>query len=176
MGDPRNLNKILCNEFLRNLIMVRSLKITGRFIRRYNIVFTVSTYLIPVIVMGCCYTRMSYVLWRSKSIGELNQRQSESIQSKRKVSPWLGKETLPYQIIGPPILVIEDEITCNKHQFCIGEGCANVHGRGNAIRRLLVTLSWLLRIPIHRRPSHFLQARPTHLSFILLASDEQHHD
>jgi hypothetical protein len=52
---------------------------------RYNIVFTVSTYLIPVIVMGACYSRMGYVLWRGKSIGEQNQRQAESIQSKHKV-------------------------------------------------------------------------------------------
>ncbi|EFX77115.1 hypothetical protein DAPPUDRAFT_54510 [Daphnia pulex] len=51
----------------------------------YNIVFTVSTYLIPVIVMGACYSRMGYVLWRGKSIGEQNQRQAESIQSKHKV-------------------------------------------------------------------------------------------
>jgi tachykinin-like receptor len=53
---------------------------------RYNIVFTVLTYLIPVSVMGVCYSRMSYILWRSQTIGELNQRQAESIQSKRKVS------------------------------------------------------------------------------------------
>ena len=45
------------------------------------------TYLIPVSVMGVCYSRMSYILWRSQTIGELNQRQAESIQSKRKVSP-----------------------------------------------------------------------------------------
>ncbi|XP_046643009.1 neuromedin-K receptor-like isoform X2 [Daphnia pulicaria] len=51
----------------------------------YNIVFTVLTYLIPVSVMGVCYSRMSYILWRSQTIGELNQRQAESIQSKRKV-------------------------------------------------------------------------------------------
>ncbi len=53
---------------------------------RYNIIFTVLTYLIPVSVMGVCYSRMSYILWRSQSIGELSQRQAESIQSKRKVS------------------------------------------------------------------------------------------
>ena len=54
---------------------------------RYNIVFTVSTYLIPVLLMGFWYSRISYVLWRSKNIPELNQHQSESInQSKRKVS------------------------------------------------------------------------------------------
>lgn len=35
--------------------------------------------------MGVCYSRMSYILWRSQTIGELNQRQAESIQSKRKV-------------------------------------------------------------------------------------------
>jgi tachykinin-like receptor len=45
----------------------------------------VSTYLFPVIVMGACYSRMGYVLWRGKNIGEQNQRQAESIQSKHKV-------------------------------------------------------------------------------------------
>lgn len=53
---------------------------------RYNIIFMVMTYLIPVIIMGACYSRMSHVLWRSQGIGELSQRQTESIQSKRKVS------------------------------------------------------------------------------------------
>lgn len=56
-----------------------------KYIDRYNIVFTVVTYLMPVCVMGACYARMSYVLWRSKSIGEINERQAECIQSKRKV-------------------------------------------------------------------------------------------
>jgi len=41
---------------------------------------------IPVAAMGISYSLMSHVLWRAKGIGELNQRQEESIQSKRKVS------------------------------------------------------------------------------------------
>jgi len=41
---------------------------------------------IPVAAMGVSYSLMSHVLWRAKGIGELNQRQEESIQSKRKVS------------------------------------------------------------------------------------------
>lgn len=53
---------------------------------RYNIVFTLVTYLIPVIVMGACYTRMGYLLWRSQGIGDDNLGQAESIRSKRKVS------------------------------------------------------------------------------------------
>ena len=46
----------------------------------------VVTYVIPVAAMGVSYSLMSHVLWRAKGIGELNQRQEESIQSKRKVS------------------------------------------------------------------------------------------
>ena len=56
------------------------------FIIRYNIIFMVLTYVIPVVTMGVSYSLMSHVLWRAKGIGELNQRQAESIQSKRKVS------------------------------------------------------------------------------------------
>jgi len=49
----------------------------------------VVTYVIPVAAMGVSYSLMSHVLWRAKGIGELNQRQAESIQSKRKVSQFL---------------------------------------------------------------------------------------
>nr|QRN45494.1 tachykinin-Like peptides receptor isoform X2 [Carausius morosus] len=51
----------------------------------YNIVFLGLTYLVPVTVMLVCYTRMALELWGSKSVGEMTQRQFESIQAKRKV-------------------------------------------------------------------------------------------
>lgn len=54
----------------------------------------VVTYVIPVAAMGVSYSLMSHVLWRAKGIGELNQRQAESIQSKRKVSTFLSFHTL----------------------------------------------------------------------------------
>ena len=60
------------------------------------------TYLMPVMVMAACYSRMSHVLWRSESIGELSQRQIQSIHSKRKVScvfsysmTWLNFQITP---------------------------------------------------------------------------------
>ena len=41
------------------------------------------------------------------------------------------------------------------------------------ITSLLVALSWLLRLPVHRPPSHLLQICPAHLPLLLLAGDEQ---
>jgi tachykinin-like receptor len=52
---------------------------------RYNLVFLGLTYLVPVIAMAVCYTLMGRELWGSRSIGELTQRQIDSIKSKRKV-------------------------------------------------------------------------------------------
>jgi len=49
-------------------------------------VFLGLTYLVPVTAMVVCYTLMGRELWGSRSIGELTQRQAESIKSKRKVS------------------------------------------------------------------------------------------
>ncbi|XP_021930461.1 tachykinin-like peptides receptor 86C isoform X2 [Zootermopsis nevadensis] len=51
----------------------------------YNLVFLGLTYLVPVTAMAVCYTLMGRELWGSRSIGELTQRQSHSIKSKRKV-------------------------------------------------------------------------------------------
>lgn len=39
----------------------------------------------PMIVMAVCYTLMGRELWGSRSIGELTQRQIDSVKSKRKV-------------------------------------------------------------------------------------------
>lgn len=54
--------------------------------RRYNIVFLSVTYLLPMVVMAICYTLMGKELWGSRSIGELTQRQIDSMNSKKKVS------------------------------------------------------------------------------------------
>jgi hypothetical protein len=56
------------------------------FLSRYNLVFLGLTYVVPVIAMAVCYTLMGRELWGSRSIGELTQRQLDSIKSKRKVS------------------------------------------------------------------------------------------
>lgn len=39
-----------------------------------------------MVLMTACYTAMGRVLWGSRSIGEMTQRQIDSIKSKRKVS------------------------------------------------------------------------------------------
>ncbi|XP_015783175.1 tachykinin-like peptides receptor 86C isoform X2 [Tetranychus urticae] len=71
----------------------------------YNVVFFVVTYAIPMFTMGLTYTRMSFVLWGSKQIGEMTSHQLEAIRSKQKVVPMLiivtiifGLCWLPYQI------------------------------------------------------------------------------
>ncbi|KAK4882878.1 hypothetical protein RN001_006197 [Aquatica leii] len=51
----------------------------------YQVVFLVLTYVVPMVLMICCYTAMGKVLWGSHSIGEMTQRQLDSIKSKRKV-------------------------------------------------------------------------------------------
>ncbi|XP_048521233.1 tachykinin-like peptides receptor 86C isoform X1 [Dendroctonus ponderosae] len=51
----------------------------------YQMLFLVIAYFVPMLLMSMCYTIMGKVLWGSKSIGELTQRQLDSIRSKRKV-------------------------------------------------------------------------------------------
>lgn len=63
--------------------MLKHLLILHSF--RYNIVFLILTYLIPIIVMIFCYSLMGRELWGSRSIGERTERQMESMRSKRKV-------------------------------------------------------------------------------------------
>ncbi|XP_064095584.1 tachykinin-like peptides receptor 99D isoform X2 [Macrobrachium nipponense] len=51
----------------------------------YNIVFFATTYLLPMLVMLISYSLVSCELWGSHSIGELTDRQANSIKSKRRV-------------------------------------------------------------------------------------------
>ncbi|XP_066903444.1 tachykinin-like peptides receptor 86C [Halyomorpha halys] len=51
----------------------------------YNLLLFLFTYILPMVAMVCCYTAMGKELWGSRSIGELTQRQIDSIKSKRKV-------------------------------------------------------------------------------------------
>ncbi|XP_030754649.1 tachykinin-like peptides receptor 86C [Sitophilus oryzae] len=51
----------------------------------YQMLFLFITYLVPMALMSMCYTIMGKVLWGSRSIGELTQRQADAIRSKRKV-------------------------------------------------------------------------------------------
>ncbi|XP_050667628.1 tachykinin-like peptides receptor 86C isoform X2 [Leptidea sinapis] len=51
----------------------------------YQVLFSVVTYAIPMLGMTFFYSAMGKVLWGSRSIGELTQRQVNSIKSKRKV-------------------------------------------------------------------------------------------
>ncbi|KAF9803218.1 hypothetical protein SFRURICE_007493 [Spodoptera frugiperda] len=50
----------------------------------YQVLFFVVTYAIPMLGMTFFYSAMGKVLWGSGSIGELTQRQVDSIRSKRK--------------------------------------------------------------------------------------------
>ncbi|KAL0832963.1 hypothetical protein ABMA28_001097 [Loxostege sticticalis] len=51
----------------------------------YQVLFFVVTYAVPMLGMTFFYSAMGKVLWGSRSIGELTQRQVDSIRSKRKV-------------------------------------------------------------------------------------------
>ncbi|XP_042869475.1 tachykinin-like peptides receptor 86C [Penaeus japonicus] len=51
----------------------------------YNIVFFITTYLLPMLAMLACYFLIGRELWGSRSIGELTDRQVTSIRSKRRV-------------------------------------------------------------------------------------------
>ncbi|CAK1599028.1 unnamed protein product [Parnassius mnemosyne] len=51
----------------------------------YQVLFFVITYAVPMLGMIFFYSAMGRVLWGSRSIGELTQRQVDSIRSKRKV-------------------------------------------------------------------------------------------
>jgi hypothetical protein len=55
------------------------------FLDRYNVLFMLFTYFVPIIVMGYTYARVGIELWGSQSIGEATQRQLENIKSKRRV-------------------------------------------------------------------------------------------
>lgn len=52
---------------------------------RYNVVFMVLTYFLPIGSMTYTYARVGLELWGSQSIGEATQRQLENIKSKRRV-------------------------------------------------------------------------------------------
>ena len=52
---------------------------------RYNIVFTTSTYVIPMILMGFCYTKMGRHLWGTPIIGEETPQLLKNYESKKKV-------------------------------------------------------------------------------------------
>lgn len=102
-GKKRNKNRMKCNMLMDFIFMCRlspfrfththmpriqhPASIPGKCHRcRYNIVFLVLTYGIPMLIMLVCYTLMGKELWGSKSIGEHTQRQTESVKSKKKVS------------------------------------------------------------------------------------------
>ncbi|ODN02245.1 Tachykinin-like peptide receptor 86C [Orchesella cincta] len=51
----------------------------------YNVVLLVVTYVIPMTAMAICYGTMSWELWGHTHIGEVTERQRNSMISKRKV-------------------------------------------------------------------------------------------
>ncbi|KAI1292006.1 Tachykinin-like peptides receptor 86C [Halotydeus destructor] len=51
----------------------------------FNVVFLITTYVIPVIAMAITYPWMGCVLWRSKTIGEINERQTVAIKTKKRI-------------------------------------------------------------------------------------------
>jgi tachykinin receptor 3 len=54
-------------------------------IYRFNIVFFVLTYLLPMVMMGGCYARMGKHLWGTPIIGEETPQLLKNYQNKKKV-------------------------------------------------------------------------------------------
>ncbi|KAL6446217.1 hypothetical protein ACFW04_001083 [Cataglyphis niger] len=54
-------------------------------IDRYNVIFMILTYFLPIGSMTFTYARVGLELWGSQSIGEATARQLENIRSKRRV-------------------------------------------------------------------------------------------
>lgn len=52
---------------------------------RYNVCLLVITYVVPMTAMAICYGSMSWELWGHTHIGEVTERQRNSMISKRKV-------------------------------------------------------------------------------------------
>ena len=52
---------------------------------RYNIVFFLITYIVPLTLMAVCYSRMGFHLWGKKTIGEENETLKQNYQKKKKV-------------------------------------------------------------------------------------------
>lgn len=72
---------------------------------RYNLVFFVLTYLLPMCSMMITYSLTGCKLWRNKQIGEMTNIQRNIIKTRRKLIPMLititlffGLCWLPYHI------------------------------------------------------------------------------
>lgn len=57
-----------------------------RFLFRYNVLFMLITYVLPISAMSFAYLRMGLKLWRSTWIGECCDKQLGNMKSKRRVS------------------------------------------------------------------------------------------
>ncbi|RWS28814.1 tachykinin-like peptides receptor 86C, partial [Leptotrombidium deliense] len=69
---------------------------------RYNIVFFVVTYVIPMITLCITYAWMSSVLWKSESIGEVTELQKNSVKAKKNVVKMLVTVVILFAICWLP--------------------------------------------------------------------------
>lgn len=63
---------------------------------RYNVIFMVLTYVLPIGSMTFTYARIGLELWGSQSIGENTAGQLEGIRSKRRVCKSRGNEIISF--------------------------------------------------------------------------------
>lgn len=84
-----------CSEFIYHIAGKINVSILHVF-NRYNVVFMVLTYFLPIIAMTYAYTRVGVELWGSQSIGECTQRQLDNVKSKRRVSWIFANLTIKY--------------------------------------------------------------------------------
>ena len=56
----------------------------------YNIIFFLMTYVVPMLLMGVCYSRMGKHLWGSEIVGEETPALLKNYQNKKKVTQLLN--------------------------------------------------------------------------------------
>ena len=78
-----NHNWTMCK--IITYLEIKSEQITFNGVFRYNNIFFVVTYIIPMICMAFCYTKMGRHLWACQIIGEENSGQLKSYRNKKKV-------------------------------------------------------------------------------------------
>jgi hypothetical protein len=87
------------------------------YLPRYNVVFMILTYFLPIGSMTFTYARIGLELWGSQSIGEATQRQLDNIRNKRRVRrasyPYF-KRPLPHRVCEAGVHVTSFNLTACK--------------------------------------------------------------
>lgn len=133
------------------------------FYSRYNVLFLVLTYGIPILIMIYVYTAMGKELWGSRSIGEHTERQLESMKSKKKVN------MIEMVDVSDGLFVLNNNMLLYFVLFI--SGSSNVHYHCDNICHLLATVPPILRGCLSQSKIDSERVRSTTVSGILLVSN-----